>query len=62
MALGESMDGIWLARNIKLKVAFRGQISTGTWVVEAIEFKLVVRSEPRPTFEAIGGCFQAKEA
>ena len=44
MALGESMDGIWLARNIKLKVAFRGQISTGTWVVEATEFKFKVRS------------------
>ena len=33
-------------------VAFRGQKSTGTWVIEATEFKFEVRSDLRGHLEA----------
>ena len=36
----------------RLKEAFRGQKSTGTWVIEATEFKFEVRSDLRGHLEA----------
>ena len=44
--------GLLLSGNIQLREAFRGQKSTGTWVVEATEFKFEVRSDLRGHLEA----------
>ena len=50
-----SRDDIWpffLSGKICQIEHYRGQISTGTWVVEAIEFKFEVRSDLRGHLEA----------
>ena len=47
VAPSESMDGIWLSASGKICQIehYWGQRSTGTWVIEASEFKFKVRSD-----------------